>query len=83
MYFQRHVRPTPYRLLDKSPTFYIIFDCFVSLCCILMQIIITLCVVPTLAVMSHPINACTCAEEPNTAQDTYPKMRANEYILCV
>ncbi len=38
MYFQRHVRPTPYILLDKSPTFYKIFDCFVNLCCILIQI---------------------------------------------
>ena len=35
MYFQRHVRPTPYILLDNSPTFYEIFDCFVNLCCIL------------------------------------------------
>ena len=38
MYFQRHVRPTPYVLLDKSPTFCKIVDCFVNLCCILIQI---------------------------------------------
>ena len=39
MYFHRHVRPTPYILLDKIPTFEKIFDCFVNLCCILIQII--------------------------------------------
>ena len=39
MYFQRHVRPTPYRLLDKIQTFYKIVDCFVILCCIYYKLV--------------------------------------------